>query len=151
PRTGGHYTPAMPPGSFSISQFGLALVSVLWVYDGWADLSFASGEVKDPERNLPRALIGGTAAVIIIYLLANIGYLAVLSVDEIQHSPLVAADVAQRIIGPAGVVFVSVTVMLSTWRRCSCFGDVRTTRPRSVRRGIPWFPRSSCSRRSTCC
>jgi len=115
PRTGGHYTPAMPPGSFSISQFGLALVSVLWVYDGWADLSFASGEVKDPERNLPRALIGGTAAVIIIYLLANIGYLAVLSVDEIQHSPLVAADVAQRLIGPAGVVFVSVTVMLSTF------------------------------------
>ena len=115
PRTGGHYTPAMPPGSFSISQFGLALVSVLWVYDGWADLSFASGEVKDPERNLPRALIGGTVAVIVIYLLANIGYLAVLSVDEIQHSPLVAADVAQRLIGPAGVVFVSVTVMLSTF------------------------------------
>jgi amino acid transporter len=115
PRTGGHFTPAMPPGSFSMSAFGLSLVSVLWVYDGWADLSFASGEVKDPERNLPRALIGGTVAVIIIYLLANIAYLAVLSVDEIRHSPLVAADVAQRLIGPAGVVFVSVTVMLSTF------------------------------------
>ena len=115
PRTGGHFTPAMPPGSFSMSAFGLSLVSVLWVYDGWADLSFASGEVKDPERNLPRALIGGTAAVIVIYLLANIAYLAVLSVDEIRRSPLVAADVAQRLIGPAGVVFVSVTVMLSTF------------------------------------
>src|SRR3954468_24887342 len=115
PRTGGHFTPAMPAGSFSISAFGLALVSVLWVYDGWADLSFTSGEVLNPERNLPRALIGGTAAVIVIYLLANIGYLAVLSVDEIKQSPLVAADVAERLIGPAGVVFVSVTVMLSTF------------------------------------
>ena len=115
PRTGGHFTPALPAGSFSISAFGLALVSVLWVYDGWADLSFTSGEVLNPERNLPRALIGGTCAVIAIYLLANIGYLAVLSVDEIKQSPLVAADVAQRLIGPAGVVFVSVTVMLSTF------------------------------------
>jgi amino acid transporter len=115
PRTGGHFTPAVPAGSFTMSQFGLALVSVLWVYDGWADLSFASGEIKDPERNLPRALIGGTVAVIVIYLLANIAYLAVLSVDEIRRSPLVAADVAQRLIGPAGVVFVSVTVMLSTF------------------------------------
>ena len=115
PKTGGHFTPAMPAGSFSISAFGLALVSVLWVYDGWADLSFTSGEVLNPEKNLPRALIGGTVAVIVIYLLANIGYLAVLSVDEIKASPLVAADVAERLIGPAGVVFVSVTVMLSTF------------------------------------
>src|SRR6266850_1388816 len=115
PRTGGHFTPAVPPGSFSISAFGLALVSVLWVYDGWADLSFAGGEVKDPERNLPRALIGGTVAVIVIYLLANIGYLSVLSVDEIRHSRLVAADVASRLLGSAGVVFVSVTVMISTF------------------------------------
>lgn len=116
PRTGGaNFSPAVPPGSFSVGAFGLALVSVLWVYDGWADLSFASGEVKDPERNLPRALIGGTAAVIAIYLLANIGYLAVLSIPEIRASRLVAADVAQRLIGPAGVVFVSVTVMFSTF------------------------------------
>src|SRR3954471_10422178 len=52
-----HFTPAVPAGSFSISMFGLALVSVLWAYDGWADLTFISGEVKDPRRNLPRALI----------------------------------------------------------------------------------------------
>lgn len=115
PKTGGHFTPAMPPGSFSMSAFGLALVSVLWAYDGWADLSFAAGEVKDPERNLPRALIGGTVAVIAIYLLANIAYLAVLPVDEVRRSPLVAADVAERLIGSAGVVFVGVTVMLSTF------------------------------------
>jgi APA family basic amino acid/polyamine antiporter len=115
PKTGGHFTPVLPPGSFSISAFGLALVSVLWAYDGWADLSFTAGEVKDPERNLPRALIGGTLAIIGIYLLANFAYLAVLPIEEIRRSRLVAADVAQRVMGQAGVVFVGVTVMLSTF------------------------------------
>jgi len=115
PRTGGHFTPAAPAGSFHVAAFGLALVSVLWAFDGWADLSFVAGEVKDPRRVLPRAIILGTCAVIAIYLLANLGYLAVMSVEEISHSKLVAADVAQRLIGPAGVVFVASTVMLSTF------------------------------------
>ena len=115
PRSGGaNFSPAFPPGSFSIAPFGLALVSVLWAYDGWADLAFISGEVKNPERNLPRALIFGTLAVVAIYLLANIGYLSVLSVEEARHSKLVAADVAQRLVGPVGVSFVATTVMLST-------------------------------------
>ena len=115
PKTGGHFTPANPPGSFSIAPFGLALVSVLWAFDGWADLSFVAGEVKDPRRTLPRALIMGTLAVIAIYLLANVAYLSVMSVDEIRHSPLVAADVALRLVGTPGVLFVATTVMLSTF------------------------------------
>ncbi|MHB0948452.1 MAG: APC family permease [Gemmatimonadaceae bacterium] len=115
PKTGGHFTPPVPPGSFSLAPFGLALVSVLWAYDGWADLSFIAGEVKDPRRNLPRALILGTLAIIGIYLLANMAYLAVMPVSEIRHSPSVAADVALRLVGPAGVLFVGVTVMLSTF------------------------------------
>jgi APA family basic amino acid/polyamine antiporter len=115
PQTGGHYTPALPPGSLDMSAFGLALVSVLWAYDGYADLSYAGGEVKDPERNLPRALIIGTVAIVTIYLLANLAYLAVLSVEEIRNSPLVAADVAETLLGRPGLVFISVTVMLSTW------------------------------------
>jgi basic amino acid/polyamine antiporter, APA family len=114
PKTGGHFTPIAPAGSFAIAPFGLALVSVLWAYDGWADLAFISGEVKDPGRNLPRALILGTLAVIGIYVLANIAYLGVMSVDDVRHSKLVAADVAFRLIGPAGVTFISLTVMLST-------------------------------------
>jgi len=114
PKTGGYFTPMAPPGSFSIAPFGLALVSVLWAYDGWADLAFISGEVKDPARNLPRALIFGTLAVIAIYILANVAYMGVMPVGEIRHSKLVAADVALRLIGPAGVTFIALTVMLST-------------------------------------
>src|SRR3954471_22160266 len=114
PKTGGRFTPIYPPGSFSIAPFGLALVSVLWAYDGWADLAFISGEVKDPGKNLPRALIWGTVAVIVIYLLANIAYLGVMPVEEMRHSKLVAADVAAKLIGAGGVTFVAITVMLST-------------------------------------
>src|SRR5215218_5015110 len=66
-----------PLGPLSV---GLALVSVLWVYDGWADVSFVAGEVRDPTRNLPRVLIFGTLFVIALYLLANIAYFKVLSV-----------------------------------------------------------------------
>ena len=115
PQSGGHFTPLLPEGSFRIGAFGLALVSVLWAYDGWEDVTFVAGEVRDPRRVMPRAIIMGTLAVVSIYLLANIAYLSVLDVQGIAHSKLVAAEVAQRLIGPAGVVFVSVTVMLSTF------------------------------------
>ena len=102
------------PGAIGIIPFGTALVSALWVYDGWADVSFVAGEVDDPVRNLPRVLILGTLSVIAIYVLANIAYLTVLPISELRHSHLVAADVANRVIGPTGVVVVGVIVMLST-------------------------------------
>ena len=121
PKTGGNFTPLWPEGSFTFAPFGLALVSVLWAFDGWADLTFAGGEVKDGEKNLPRAIILGSLAVLVIYLLANLAYLAVLPVDQIRTSKLVAADVGQIVMGPAGVAFVAITVMLST------FGSLNST------------------------
>jgi amino acid transporter len=110
-----HFTPANPPGSLGVAAFGLALVSVLWAYDGWADLTFISGEIKDPRRNVPRALIIGAVGVMSIYILANIAYLAMFPVDELRRSPLVAADSAARILGAAGIAFVGITVMISTF------------------------------------
>ena len=113
PSTGGHFVPVAPAGSFGFVPFALALTSVLWVYDGWADVSFVGGEVKDPERNLPKVLIYGTLAVIALYLVANVAYLSVLSIDEMRHSKLVAADVAQKLVGEPGVAAVGIIVMLS--------------------------------------
>lgn len=127
PQTGGHFTPAMPLQPVAASSYGLALVSVLWAYDGWGDLSYVAGEVTNPAKNLPRALVGGTLAVISIYLLANVAYLSVLSVDEMRVSKLVAADVAERVLGRPGVVLVSITVMLSTF---GTLGVVLLTSPR---------------------
>jgi amino acid transporter len=95
--------------------YGLALISVLWAYDGFADLSFASGEVKDPQRNLPRAIILGTLAIIVIYLLANTAYLYMNPIEKVQSSRLVAADTMSSMFGQAGASFISVIVMISTF------------------------------------
>jgi amino acid transporter len=103
------------PNETSLVMFGLAFISLLWVYDGWADVTFLSGEVKRPERNLPLTIIGGTLAVIAIYLLANFAYLHLLDVRQIAGSKLVAADTAYRIVGETGVKLVSIAVMISAF------------------------------------
>lgn len=102
-------------GPVDAGLFGLALISVLWAYDGFADLSFASGEVTDPQRNLPRAIIVGTLAIIGIYLAANAAYLYVSPIATVAASPLIAAETMQAIFGRMGVVFVSVVVTISTF------------------------------------
>jgi len=106
---------ATAAGPVTPGLFGLALVSVLWAYDGWGDLSFVGGEVRNPERNLPRALVVGTAGIIAIYLLVNAAYLYLLPLDQMARSPLVAADAAQAVLGRIGIGAVSVVVMLATF------------------------------------
>jgi basic amino acid/polyamine antiporter, APA family len=99
----------------SAGLFGLALISVLWAYDGFADLSFAAGEVREPQRTLPRAIIGGTLAIIAIYLAANVAYLYVNPIERVAASPLIAAETMQALFGQIGVAFVSVVVAVSTF------------------------------------
>ena len=112
----GHFAAAGGPGGpVRGGLFGLALVSVMWAYDGWGDLSFVGGEVRDPERNLPRALIVGTGAVVAIYLLVNAAYLYLIPIDAMARSPLVAADAAQAIVGRLGVGLVAIVVMVATF------------------------------------
>src|SRR5207245_97436 len=106
---------AAPAGALSGGLFGLSLVSVLWAYDGWGDLSFVGGEVRDAERNLPRALTLGTGAIILIYLLVNAAYLSLLPIEQMARSPLVAADAAQLLVGRTGVALVSLVVMIATF------------------------------------
>lgn len=102
-------------GAVTPGLFGLSLVSVLWAYDGWGDLSFVGGEVKDPERNMPRALLIGTLAVIGIYLLVNVAYLYLIPIGQMAQSPLVAADAAQLVVGRVGVGLIAVVVMIATF------------------------------------
>jgi basic amino acid/polyamine antiporter, APA family len=99
----------------SVSPFLLAMVSILWAYDGWADLAFVGGEVRDPQRTLPRALVIGTSIVVVLYLAANVVYLYLLPITRMKQAELVAADVAQLLIGPAGIVAVSAAVAVSTF------------------------------------
>ena len=95
--------------------FGVALIAVLWAYDGWADLTFIAGEVKDPERTMPRALLIGTSLVVLLYLAINVAYLYVLPIPEMAQSRLVAADAATKIFGAVGASVISGAVMLSAF------------------------------------
>lgn len=95
--------------------FGLALISVMWAYDGFADLTFASGEASDPQRTLPRAIIIGTLLIIGIYVTANAAYLYMIPIDAMAKSRLISADTMGALFGRAGVSIVSVVVMISTF------------------------------------
>ncbi|HEV2670836.1 MAG TPA: amino acid permease [Gemmatimonadales bacterium] len=117
----GKPTETIPGGIFAqrasvgLSPFLLAMVAILWAYDGWADLAFVGGEVKDPQKTLPRALLIGTSIVVVLYLAANLVYLNLIPIQQMKHAELVAADEARLVIGPAGVVVVSAAIAVSTF------------------------------------
>src|SRR6266850_5925844 len=98
-----------------LSPFLLAMVAILWAYDGWADLAFIGGEVRDPQKTLPRALMIGTATVVVLYLGANLIYLHLIPVQGIKQAELVAADVARLLVGQGGVVAISAVIAVSTF------------------------------------
>jgi basic amino acid/polyamine antiporter, APA family len=99
---------------------GTALIAIMWTYDGWADLSFMGGEVKNPGRTLPMALIIGTAGILAIYLLLNLAYIYLVPLPEMARSPLIAATAAERIpfLGRFAGGLISLVVMVS------CFGTL---------------------------
>jgi basic amino acid/polyamine antiporter, APA family len=102
-------------GPITVGDTGLALVSVLWAYDGFGDVSFAGGEIKNPQRTLPRAIVIGTVAIITIYLLTNAAYLYVNPIDVVARSPLIAADTMTAVFGPAAAALVSSLVAISAF------------------------------------
>lgn len=107
-------------GNF-FGAIGVAMIATLWCYDGWNNLTYIAGEIKEPQKNIPRALVLGTLAIILIYVLTNLAYLYVLPIAEIAKSDLVAADAMQRVFGAQGGAITAVIVMIST------FGIVNTT------------------------
>jgi basic amino acid/polyamine antiporter, APA family len=114
-----HFTPAWSSG-INVSLMGTALIAIMWTYDGWADLSFMGGEVKNPGRTLPMALIIGTAGILAIYLLLNLAYIYLVPLPEMAKSPLIAAAAAERIplLGRYAGGIISLVVMVS------CFGTL---------------------------
>jgi amino acid transporter len=115
-----NFTTASPAATVTMSAMLTALVPIMWTYDGWSNLSFIGGEVKEPGRNLPRALILGTAAIVAIYLLVNAAYLYLIPAEEMAGMGRVASEAAKRItlFGSAGAAIISGVVMVS------CFGSV---------------------------
>ena len=97
----------------TIAGFFAALVAALWAYDGWNNVSMVSSEIRQPQRSLPLALIGGTLAVIAIYLAANAAYFHVLTAQQVGSSQRVAADMMRRVVGNWGAHAVSTAAMIS--------------------------------------
>ncbi len=103
------------------SAFGLAMLAALWAYDGWNNMPMAAGEVKDPGRNVPRALIGGMALVTVIYCVANFSYFYALPFSEVVTSNStryrdalpVATKAAQTVFGQAGGRLISLAFIFS--------------------------------------
>jgi APA family basic amino acid/polyamine antiporter len=93
--------------------FFAALVAALWAYDGWNNVSMVASEIREPQRNLPLALIGGTLAVMAIYLFANWAYFHVLTAAQVAANPRVAGEMMRQVLGNAGANAVSVAAMIS--------------------------------------
>ena len=96
-----------------LARFGIALVAVLWAYEGWHVVSFVAGEMKRPTVDLPRALFVGSAVVMLVYLSANIAYYHVLSPAAIQASSAVASATVKALFGSVAAVSVSVLILVS--------------------------------------
>ncbi len=101
------------PAVGGITGFFAALVAALWAYDGWNNVSMVSSEIRNPQRNLPLALIAGSLAVMAIYLLANLAYFYVLPAAGVAASDRVAAEMMRKIWGAGGANAVSVAAMIS--------------------------------------
>ena len=104
-----------------LSGFGLALVASLWTYDGWINLTFSGGEVRDPGRTVPRALLMGTASLTLLYLLVNAVYFHALPLGEMQGVTRVAEKATTALFG-AGAAGLMVGVVA-----LSCFGGTHGT------------------------
>ena len=101
-----------------VTGFGAAVIGALWGYNGWADISFVAEEVRDPERTVPRALIGGSVLIIALYLLVNAGYFYALepkTVASVPEASSVAGVVMLRMLGAGGASLLTIGMMLSTF------------------------------------
>ena len=107
-------TASAPYAGFSVAHFGTALVACLWAYNGWFTISLVGGEIRNPQRNLPRSIVLGTVLVTLVYALANWGYLRTMSLAEIAGADRVAAAAASRTMGGVGAAFVALIIVIST-------------------------------------
>jgi APA family basic amino acid/polyamine antiporter len=102
------------PGGL-LAAFGIAMIAALWTYDGWYGLTCSAGEMRDPGRSLPRGLILGTGAVVLLYLLLNMVYIRALPLAEMAKTPRIAETAAAVLFGAGAARLVSAIVLVSTF------------------------------------
>jgi amino acid transporter len=118
----GHWSPAVSgtmDGGFW-KALGIAMIAVLWAYDGWINLGPVAEEITEPRRNIPRAMSLGLATIILVYVGAILSYHLVLTMSEVAGTATVASDMFSRLFGPTGLTIAALGVM------CSTFGAVNS-------------------------
>jgi APA family basic amino acid/polyamine antiporter len=114
-------------GASVASGFGLAMIGVLWAYDGWQYATFSAGETQNAQRNFPRAFVIGSTVLIGIYLLANVAYIAALGPTKAAQTDSVAATAVTAVIGPSAAKLVALAILISIF---SAANGIALTAPR---------------------
>jgi amino acid transporter len=139
--------PAYPP---LMLGFVAAMISILFAYDGWTDSTYVAGEIKDPARVLPFAILGGTVLVVLVYVLTNLAYYAVLAPGEMANIEAVGSETVRRVLGAPGAHALAVLVAISTFGTTN--GAILTG-PRVTQAmaadGLLWKPVAHLSGRGT--
>jgi basic amino acid/polyamine antiporter, APA family len=115
------FTPSLASG------MGLGMIGVLWAYEGWQYVTFSAGEAVNPQRTFPRAIVLGTASLIVIYVLANAGYLAALGPQGVAASDRVAAEAVGAALGPGAAKLIAAAILVSIF---SATNGLTITAPR---------------------
>jgi APA family basic amino acid/polyamine antiporter len=130
----GHHAGEIPPalhttqhGSALFSAFGLAMIAVLWAYEGWQFGTYSAGEVIDPQKSFPRAFLIGSLLLVALYLVANVAYLIALGPAAATASDAIAATAASSTLGPWAGKFVALAILISVF---SSTNSVILTAPR---------------------
>jgi APA family basic amino acid/polyamine antiporter len=119
--------PAAQHGSALFSAFGLAMIAVLWAYEGWQFGTYSAGEVIDPQKSFPRAFLIGSLLLVALYLIANVAYLIALGPAASTASDAIAATAASSVLGPWAGKFVALAILISVF---SSTNSVILTAPR---------------------
>jgi basic amino acid/polyamine antiporter, APA family len=110
-----------------LSGIGAAMIGVLWAYEGWQYVTFSAGETRNPQRTFPRAISLATAALVVLYVLANLGYIAALGPQAVAASDRIAADAGISVFGPIAGRIVGLLILISIF---SAANGIMLTAPR---------------------
>ena len=108
-------TPLVAPGISVGTALGQVLIAALFAYDGWINVGAIAGEMKNPGKDLPKAIVGGLSMVMAVYLVINLAYLWVAPASELAQASAPAAVVATKIFGPMGGKFITVGILISVF------------------------------------
>jgi basic amino acid/polyamine antiporter, APA family len=110
-----------------LSKFGLAMIAVLWAYEGWQFATYCASEVLEPQRDFPRSLFWSVLFLAVVYLLANVGYMAALGPSRASNSETIAASAFAAVLGLGAAKVIALTILISVF---SSMNSVVLTAPR---------------------